>query len=103
MKRSSWEPSEPERKLKDALDEASLKYSFQHSLRSGFIIDFAFPDKMVAVEVDGFYHQFRKKQDRFRDYILKRAGWKTIRFTADEVMDSPPDVIRKIKEELMKL
>ena len=87
------EPSEPELKMKAILDSLGLQYTFQFPVRAGFVLDFAFVDKMIAFEVDGFYHQFRKKKDAFRDYILKRAGWKIIRIDADQLND-----IEKVKE-----
>lgn len=91
------EPSEPELRMKGILDSLGLKYEYQFSVRSGFILDFAFPEKMIAFEVDGFYHQFRKKKDRFRDHILKRGGWRIVRVEASE-LDSP----NKVRDLILK-
>ena len=73
------EPSGPELRMKAILDSLGLEYEFQFPVRAGFILDFAFVDSLKDIEVDGFYNQFRHKQDRFRDYILKRAGWMLLR------------------------
>ena len=45
-------------------------------------------DKRIIIEVDGkHWHSGKKKQkkDRFRDYMLKRAGWTVIRIKEEEI------------------
>lgn len=85
------EPSEPELKMKAILDSLGVQYTFQFPVREGFVLDFAFLEKRIAFEVDGYYHQFTKKKDRFRDYILRRAGWQIVRIDASD-LDSPKQV-----------
>jgi very-short-patch-repair endonuclease len=52
-------------------------------------LDLAFPDRMIAVEVDGSQHEERPAQeaDAIRDAALEALGWTVIRirstFTAD--------------------
>lgn len=99
MNKITWVPTSLEQKLIDALEGVGLKrdkdYSFQHPTHSGFIIDFAFPEIRLAVEVDGPIHQTKKqrKHDYFRDKMLKREGWEVIRFTQDEVENRIDKVI----------
>ncbi len=51
-------------------------------------LDFAVPDKWIAIEIDGHdYHktQYQIKRDAKRERELLIAGWKVVRFTAAEV------------------
>lgn len=106
MNRITWTPTSLEQKLIDALEGVGLKrnkdYSFQHPTRSGFIIDFAFTEIKLAVEVDGPHHQTRRqrKHDCFRDKMLRREGWKVIRFTQNEIENRMGDVILTITKYL---
>ena len=77
-----------ERKVKSFLDERGIEHIPQYPLRQGYIADFALPDRKIIIEVDGKkWHSGKKKQkkDRFRDYMLKRAGWKTIRIPEKDI------------------
>ena len=51
-------------------------------------LDFAIPDKWIAIEIDGHdYHKtpYQRKRDAKRERELTIAGWKIMRFTASEV------------------
>ena len=77
-----------EKKVKSFLDVRGIRYISQYPLRQGFIADFALPDKKIIIEVDGErWHSGKKKvkKDRFRDYMLKRDGWTTIRIKEKEI------------------
>ncbi|MHB8559573.1 MAG: endonuclease domain-containing protein [Thermoplasmataceae archaeon] len=94
-------PSSLEKLMKDALDKRDIGYSFQHPTRSGFIIDFAIirNDKRLAIEVDGYYHQFRHKKDLFRDYVMRRGGWEILRFSPTD-LENPDHCVDIILEHL---
>lgn len=82
MERGEMYLTNLERVVKEFLDTKGVKYIPQYPLRQGFIADFALPDKKIIIEVDGErWHSEKKKikKDRFRDYMLKREGWNTIR------------------------
>ena len=71
-----------ENETEDILKELNIKYIPQYSIRSGFVVDFAIIEKKIAIEVDGFkWHSSKKaiKHNRFKDYMLKRKGWKVVR------------------------
>lgn len=73
-----------ERKAEEILDSLNVEYIPQYSARTGFVIDFAILNngQKIAIEVDGEHWHTTKKQkqkDRFKDYMLKREGWKVIR------------------------
>jgi len=72
----------------------NVHFSEQFATRSGYVIDFAFPDLKVAVETDGIiWHSAprQRQRDGFRDMRLRKAGWKILRFgeifTVDEVKE----------------
>ena len=74
--------------VKDYLNEKEIEYIFQYSTRTGFVIDFAIPNKKIAVGVDGEkWHNTKraKKHDNFKDYMLKREGWNIIRIREEEI------------------
>ena len=77
-----------ERAVKQWLEDRGIEHIPQYPLRQGYIADFALLDKKIIIEVDGeHWHSGKKKQkkDRFRDYMLKRAGWKTIRIPEKDI------------------
>lgn len=72
--------SYPEKFFMKALDDKQLKY--EHELTVGkYFIDFAFVDKMIALEIDGKQHEYpeRKKKDAEKDAFLLDSGWKVVR------------------------
>jgi very-short-patch-repair endonuclease len=75
--------------VKAKLDELGVEYIPQHSTRTGFVIDFALPDKRVAIEVDGPTHLTKeaKAHDRFKDYQLRREGWTVLRIPEERIGD----------------
>ena len=74
--------------VKDYLNKNRINYIFQYSTRTGFVIDFVLVDKKIAIEVDGSkWHSSEEamKKDNFKDYMLKREGWKVIRIKEEEM------------------
>lgn len=77
-----------EKVVKEFLDSKGVSYVSQYPLRQGFVADFALLNRKIIIEVDGKrWHSGKKKQkkDRFRDYMLKRAGWTTIRIKEKDI------------------
>ena len=77
-----------EKEVKAWLEDRGIEFIPQYPLRQGYIADFALVDKHIIIEVDGtHWHRGKKKEkkDRFRDYMLKRAGWKTIRIPEKDI------------------
>lgn len=74
-------------------------------LRSGServaLIDFAVPELRLAFEVDGWaYHGTKEQQqaDRLRDRrLLVEFGWTTVRFTTEDVLLRPEQVLSDIR------
>lgn len=88
MERSKLYLTNIEREVKAWLEDRGIEFVSQYPLRQGYIADFAILNKKIIIEVDGeHWHRGKKKQkkDRFRDYMLKRAGWGTIRIPEKDI------------------
>jgi very-short-patch-repair endonuclease len=69
-------------------------------------IDFAYPDRKLAIEVDGYEFHSSKPQfetDRLRSNELTFAGWHVLRFSWDQVIHRPNYVVATIQRVYRKL
>lgn len=77
-------------------------YEYQHEVRIGnrrYYIDFAYPELMVAIEVDGYEKRMAREsldRDAERGRKLALAGWQILRFTWTQVVGDPAGVAREI-------
>ena len=90
MTRGSIYLTSLEKQVRDILEELDIEKHTQYPTHSGYILDFAIinGDKKIAIEVDGErWHSSEeaKKRDRFKDYQLKREGWKIVRVKEEEI------------------
>ncbi|MBW0118783.1 type IV toxin-antitoxin system AbiEi family antitoxin domain-containing protein [Pseudonocardia abyssalis] len=72
---------------------------------SGFLIDIAFPEAMVAVEIDGWaWHMdaVRAQADKRRQNVLVRAGWTVLRYTWHDLVERPGAVLAEIGSEVRR-
>jgi very-short-patch-repair endonuclease len=65
-----------------------------------YIVDFICFDLMLVIEVDGYSHEFRKKEinDRVRDEDLESIGFTVFRFTDSEILQMLPDVVERLSK-----
>src|SRR6185312_10353306 len=70
-------------------NQYGAKVRRQHVI-DGFIIDFAFLNEKLLIEVDGDYHNDpeQKEYDDLRTEYLHSLGYKIIRFTNDDVINN---------------
>ena len=82
-------------------NQLGSKVRRQHVI-DGFIIDFAFLNEKLLIEIDGEYHNDpeQKKYDDSRTEFLENLGYRIIRFTNDEVNNRFQNVIEQIQNEL---
>lgn len=98
-------PTEAEKILWENLRGKKLeghKFRREHIIDE-YISDFVCLSKKLIVEVDGGYHNEPevKENDNFRDTFLKdNFGFRTIRFTNEEVIGDIDSVLNKIESEL---
>ena len=70
----------------------------------GFVarVDFAWPNRKLAVEYDGIWHAEpgQQERDRLRDERLARCGWRVLHVTADLMNDDFASIVRQIEAAL---
>ncbi|MFT3900589.1 MAG: type IV toxin-antitoxin system AbiEi family antitoxin domain-containing protein [Gordonia sp. (in: high G+C Gram-positive bacteria)] len=69
----------------------------------GYILDFAFPARRLAIEIDGlaFHRDARAFQhDRTRRNALIAAGWEVLNFTWADLVDRPDELVRRVRQVL---
>ena len=99
-------PTEAERCLWEMLRSKNLgkKFRRQHIIGE-FIVDFVCMEDQLVIEVDGAYHENRQQdiEDKLRENILKEYGYHILRFTNEQVINEPDNVIEKIKAHITAL
>jgi very-short-patch-repair endonuclease len=78
------------------------KFRRQHSIGQ-FIVDFYCAKARLVIEVDGLIHQYQKEEDSIRQEYLESLGLKVLRFSNDTILNDPNNIIKQIKEFLVKL
>jgi very-short-patch-repair endonuclease len=88
-----------ERRLVTLLREAGIGgWVLGHRL-GGYVLDMAFPEARVAIEVDGWaWHSGadRFRADRRRQNAVVLAGWSVLRFTWDDLVHRPHRVVAEV-------
>jgi very-short-patch-repair endonuclease len=65
------------------------------------LVDAVWPAHRLVVEIDGWsFHRGKRSfaEDRRRDRKLVKAGWRVVRFTAQDVIERPGAVARELSE-----
>ena len=74
---------------------------------AGFILDFAFPEIKLAVEIDGeYWHSLEKTKikDRRRAYFLEvKKGWKVLHIPAKAFTKNPEPYLKEVIQEINKI
>jgi very-short-patch-repair endonuclease len=81
----------------------TTQFEVWHGGRFVARIDLAYPDALVAVELDGFEHHSTPEafqRDRARQNDLVALGWMVLRFTWQDVARRPLEVIDSIRSAL---
>lgn len=76
-----------------------LQFRRQHPLGQ-FIVDFCCVERRLVVELDGMTHVGTGDYDDARTAALHRMGYRVIRFTNDEVLQSLDAVVEAISHSL---
>lgn len=96
--REKIKPSFPEKVVMEILSE--LNFSYLRELKVGkWFIDFAFKDKMIALEIDGKQHTYPERmiKDQEKDSFLNAQGWKVHRIKWQILT---PEFRSSLKEEI---
>jgi very-short-patch-repair endonuclease len=68
-----------------------------------YFLDFAHPERMLAIEIDGWSSRSRRDvfvTDRTRQNDLVLAGWRFLRFTKETVEDEPARMLGALRAAL---
>ena len=78
-----------------------VKFRRQHPI-AGYIADFYCHKARLIIEVDGYIHSLNENNDYDlkRKYDLKEMGYRVMRFTNQQVLNSMDEVLRTIKSSL---
>lgn len=60
------------------IKRSGIPYRFQQVF-GFYILDFLIPNRMLVVEIDGGYHEGRRKHDERRDEFCRKHGLKVLR------------------------
>ncbi|MEI7603891.1 MAG: endonuclease domain-containing protein [bacterium] len=80
-----------------------LGYKFRRQYGIGkYIVDFCCVEKKVVIELDGILHMNNNiaENDKKRDLILIKLGYKVLRYSNKEIMNSLENVLESIKNSL---
>lgn len=92
-------PTNIERLMQKALNEARVDHAFQYLIGGKFLCDFALPDYMLIIECDGIYWHNRpeqRKRDASKDAYLRACGFTIMRFTDKEIEGDIANCIHRI-------
>jgi len=81
------------------LRKKQLGYDFHRQKPIGnYIVDFYCPCLKLAIELDGYSHQFDKtrKKDKDKEEYLTKLGIKVLRFTDEQVLNNTDGVLKEI-------
>ena len=96
--KESW----PEKVFRNALEELNID-GWKQEFRIGlYSIDFAFVEKLIAVEIDGETHNLEKviQKDRDRNIFMESLGWKVIRFKASDIRKNVYGSVKELEQVL---
>ncbi len=110
-KKMYWNPTGPEIRLGEILDELKIYY-FSQKIIQDKIFDYYIPKVNLIIEVDGdYWHGFGKeynelneiqkrsvRNDKDKDILAKGLGYDILRFWEHDIFDNPDF----IKSEILK-
>ena len=86
---------------------AKMKFDFQFNRQypmslngKGIIVDFICRKLKLIIEVDGYSHKFKTKEDITRDSNLKELGYEVLRFQENEVKNRLDYVVAVIENKI---
>jgi very-short-patch-repair endonuclease len=94
-------PTRSEELLWRALRGRRLGVTFRRQVLIGrYIVDFTAPARRLVVEVDGGFHERRRRMDAQRDAALARAGYSVLRLEAHVVLTELALAVERIRAAL---
>ena len=97
------QPTPAEKRFSEILVEIGARGHFRdQQALYGFILDFYSVFFMLAIEIDGGYHDApeQRQYDFSRTEKLNRKGISVLRFTNDDVMNNPHKVMMMVQSKI---
>ena len=89
---------------------AKIKFDYQFNRQypmkmngKGIIVDVICRKLKLIIEVDGYSHKFKTKEDSSRDAELKELGYEVLRFQENEVKNRLDHVVAVIENKISVL
>ena len=94
-KKNRSNPTDAERVLWQYLKDKQLGHFRRQYIIGDYIADFICLSTNLIIELDGGYHQLPEQQmsDELRTQWLESRGFKVVRFSNEELLDSPESVM----------
>lgn len=93
-----------EKAMAKAFKEIGLSPEAQYPIDK-LTVDFAFPEKKLAIECDGTYwhgNKAQKHRDFKKDRVLKKFGWRIIRLSEDDIVSNSHDCALRVLNSLTR-
>lgn len=95
-----WTQSPLEELFLELIRAANLPLPRSNILVHGELVDFAWPQQRLIVEIDSYaFHSNREafESDRRRDAQLQKRGWRVLRFTDRRLHEEPEAVLAEVR------
>lgn len=92
--------TEHELKFKEGIEKSGYRPKFQHTVCK-CILDFAFLDLKIGIEIDGNSHMFyeeARERDKRQEESLEREGWIILRFFNSEIENKLDECLQDVIE-----
>ncbi len=85
--------------MRKILKKLKINFVEQYSIRCRYkyIVDFYIPEGKVCIECDGeAWHPTGNRRDQVRDAVLKKMGFKVIRFRGQEILNQNQSILNRL-------
>ena len=79
------------------------QYSMKLDENQSIIVDFICRKLKLIIEIDGYSHRFKVREDMIRDEKLKKLGYIVLRFEEQEVRHDIDNVVKDIENMIAML
>lgn len=98
-KRKAGTKSYPEMWMETVIKSEFTDKNYISELHVGkYRLDFAWPEKMIYIEIDGQQHERRKEKDIEKDNFCKALGWTVLRMTWSYISSNKELAIKQMKD-----
>lgn len=97
-----------EKRVADAIEfwgyKLGIYFMRQHPVASSFVVDFAFVNEKVAIEVDGASHKRKeiRENDKKRDAFFYTNGWVVIRIPEEKFFGNSGSYYKNLVHEVVE-